>query len=81
VVLLDNLKDSELVEMPARCPICKKIDRRKNIVPVVLFLQKSSWIGSAHLFCIKQYNKNHQYKYSILEYDENDKFLGEVTPI
>ena len=81
MVILGNLTDSELDEMPAWCPICKKMDRRKNMVTTGLSLQKSSWIGSAHLFCIKHYNKNHLYKYSILEYDENDKFMGEVTPI
>ena len=73
--------DSDKGEVPARCSICKNMDRGKNLVTVGLSLQSSSWIGSAHLFCIKQYNKSHKYKYSILEYDEKDKYLGEVTPI
>ena len=74
-----NSKD----EMPLKCPICKKWDKRKNLVNAKHELNDSPWIGSAHSYCIRQYNKikTHLFKYSILEYDENDKFLGEVTAI
>jgi hypothetical protein len=72
---------SDKRKVVARCSICKRMDIKRNMVTAGLSLQSSSWIGLAHLLCIKQYNKTNKHKYSILEYDENDKFLGEVTPI
>jgi len=40
-----------------------------------------SWLGEAHLERIRKYNQTHESKYSIREYNENGKFMGEVTPV
>ena len=68
-------------EIPAICRICKQWDKNKNLVTATVTLQEVTWAGSAHLSCIKKYNKIHKEKYSICEYDENDNFLGTATPI
>ena len=68
-------------EIAAICRIYKQLDKNKNLVTVTVTLQEVTWAGSAHLSCIKKYNKIHKEKYSICEYDENGKFLGTVTPI
>ena len=68
-------------EIPGICRICKQLDKSKNMVTATVTFQEVTWAGSAHLSCIKKYNKIHKEKYSICEYDENDKFLGTVTPI
>ncbi len=44
-------------------------------------LKQGTWVGKAHLKCIKKYNQTYKEKYSIREYDEQGKFLGTVTPI
>jgi hypothetical protein len=75
------------------CPICKQWDKAKNMVSATIegvpcrdnktgkILQNATWMGKAHVKCIENYNKTHEPKYSIREYDENNKFLGETTPI
>lgn len=69
------------VNVFAHCPICKKSNKRKNMVLAKIKLGKGVWAGKAHLQCIKKHNKRCKYKFSILEYDETGKFLGEATPI
>ena len=76
-----DLMDVDCGEIPAICRICKQWDKSKNLVTATITLQEVTWAGSAHLSCIKKYNKIHKQKYSICEYDENDKFLGTATPI
>jgi hypothetical protein len=82
----------DISESRCKCPICKQWDKAKNMLPATLKnarfidsetkkLKQGSWMGKAHLECIKKYNQTHQEKYSIREYDENGKFLGKVTPI
>ena len=73
--------DIDSGEIPAICRICKQWDKNKNLVTATITLQEVTWAGSAHLRCIKKYNKIHKQKYSICEYDENGKFLGTATPI
>ncbi len=74
------------------CPICKQWDKAKNMVPAEIsgvplrddtnkIHQNATWFGQAHLKCIEKYNESHEPKYSIREYDEKDKFLGNATPI
>jgi len=75
------------------CPICNEWDAVDNMLPSTLesvpcencqtgkASKKSTWLGKAHLFCIKEYNKKNKQKYSIQVYDEKEKFLGQVTPI
>ena len=75
------------------CPICKEWDTVDNMLPATLesvpcencqtgkASKKSTWLGKAHLFCVKEYNKKNKQKYSIQVYDETEKFLGQVTPI
>ena len=76
-----DLMDVDCGEIPVICRICKLWDKNKNLVTATVTLQEVTWAGSAHLNCIKKYNKIHKQQYSICEYDENDKFLGTVTPI
>ena len=68
-------------EIPAICNICHKWDKNENLVPATITRKDVTWAGSAHLDCIKKYNKSHKKKYNFLVYDENGKFMGEVTPI
>ena len=68
-------------EIPGICRICKQLDKSKNMVTATVTFQEVTWAGSAHLSCIKKYNKSHKSKYNFLVYDENGKFVGEVTPI
>ena len=75
------LMDIDSGEIPAICRICKLWNNNKNLVTVTVTLQGVTWAGFAHLSCIKNYNKIHKQKYSICEYNENDKFLGTATPI
>ena len=75
------LMDIDSGEIPAICRICKQWDNNKNLVTSTVTFQEVIWAGSAHLSCIKKHNKIHKQKYSICEYDENEKFLGTATPI
>ena len=68
-------------DVSAICRICSLWDKNKNMITSAITDQEVTWAGSAHLSCIKKYNKIHKQKYSICEYDETGKFLGEVTPI
>ena len=68
-------------DISAICRICRLGDKNKNMITSTITDQEVTWTGSAHLSCIKKYNKIHKHKYSICEYDETGKFLGEVTPI
>ena len=86
--MTDNKKNSdfakkvdESAEVPAICHICNKWDENENLVPATITRHDVTWAGSAHLDCIKKYNKSHKSKYNFLVYDENGKFVGEVTPI
>ena len=75
------------------CPICKQWDKDKNMVPATIknvsFIdnetgkekKNATWFGRAHVKCIEKYNKTHEPKYSIREYDEKNKYLGQATPI
>jgi len=51
------------------------------MVPATIQVSKGTWLGKAHLQCIKKYNKTHDTKYSIREYAEDGKFLGKATPV
>jgi hypothetical protein len=74
------------------CPICGKWDVAKNMVPAIIkgvpcvdnetgeIHKNSTWFGKAHFACIEKYNKTHEPKYEIREYNENGKFLGKITP-
>jgi len=73
--------DVDCGEIPAICRICKQWDENENLVPATITRKDVTWAGSAHLDCIKKYNKSHKQKYNFLVYDENGKFVGEVIPI
>ena len=86
--MTDNKKNSdfakkvdESAEVPTICHICNKWDENENLVPATTTRHDVTWAGSAHLDCIKKYNKSHKSKYNFLVFDENGKFVGEVTPI
>ena len=51
------------------------------MVPAIIKMRKATWFGKAHLKCIQKYNKTHDTKYSVREYDEDGKFLGKATPV
>jgi hypothetical protein len=74
------------------CPICRKSDKYRNMVTASISQKPYvnnetgeqghySWQGQAHLECIRKYNRTNEPKYSILEYDEKNKYVGEATPI
>ena len=71
---------TESAEVLTICHICHKWDKNENLVTATIGQQDVIRAGSAHLDCIKKYNKSHKQKYTILVYDENGKFLGVVTP-
>ncbi len=77
----DDLMGTEYGEVRTICHICNKVDKNANLVPATITRKDVTWAGSAHLDCIKKYNKSHKQKYNFLVYDENNKFVGEVTPI
>ena len=68
-----DLMGTEYGEVRTICHICNKVDKNANLVPATITRKDITWAGSAHLDCIKKYN--------FLVYDENGKFVGEVTPI
>jgi len=72
---------SKYDKVPTMCQVCSKWDKNENLVPATITRKDVTWAGSAHLDCIKKYNKSHKQKYNFLVYDENGKFVGEVTPI
>jgi hypothetical protein len=73
--------EEDFSEAILKCPICKQLDKAKNMVRAFKSGDKSSWMGSAHLRCIQAYNKHHASKYRLREYDEKGKHLGESTLI
>jgi hypothetical protein len=79
----ESFKVNSAVDPKSRwvCPICRQRDNAENMVPAKIKIAHTSWIGKAHIRCIQKYNETYEPKYSIREYSEEGKFLGESQPI